>query len=248
MLKNNNNSKSEAPVVYIAHGLNQKISIWDRWVEDIENNINSQVILSQLKGHTSQESLNKSSYGLWYKQIEEDLSKIFTAPQQKPVHILAYSLGALLVVETLLKHNYQPNKLILIAPAFKPHFALSLIPDVSKEVLKKINIPSLSPKHSRVHNRISLYVYKEIQKASERVVNELQYLRAKEFSVIMDKRDELLNGLKTKKILEDSDLSFNWNWVESQGRGLGKHHLLPAEGYLSESVYNSLIAKLTTPT
>lgn len=241
MLKNNNNSKSQVPVVYIAHGLNQKVSIWDSWVKDIEEKLSSKVLLPQLTGHTPEESLNKSSYRLWCKQIEDDLSKIFTSQQNQPVHIIAYSLGALLVVDNLLRNSYQPDKLILIAPAFKPHLALSLIPNISNKLLKKINIPSLSPKHSRVHNSISLYIYKEIKKASERVVEDLHTLRAKELTIIMDKRDELLNGLKTKKTLEDSGLNFEWKWVKSQGKGLGKHHLLPAKGYLDECIYNSLI-------
>ncbi|MCH2534803.1 MAG: alpha/beta hydrolase [Bdellovibrionales bacterium] len=246
MLKNINNSNSEAPLVYIAHGLNQKISIWDNWVEDIENNISSKVILSQLKGHSSDESLNNSSYRLWCKQIESDLSRIFAISPKKPIHILAYSLGALLVVDVLLKNNYQPDKLVLIAPAFKPHFALSLIPNLSNKSLKKIKVPSLSPKHSRVHNSISLYIYKEIHRASERVAVDLHKLKANELSVIMDKKDELLNGLKTKQTLENSGLSFDWTWVESQGQGLGKHHLLPANGYLSDSLYNGLISKISS--
>lgn len=244
MLKKFNKIETSSnKTVYIVHGLNQKISIWNHWFDSLISDCSCDIYATQLKGHKSSESLNDYSYRLWYEQVEKDLNEIIRKTKDQKLYILAYSLGGLLVLDVLIKNKINPDKLILIAPAISPHMLIMNLPDISDKALKKIYIPSLSPRISRVHNSISLYTYMQIAKAVKATVPKLNNLNTKKLAVYMDPKDELLNANKTYVTLQQSNLKFDWNLVNSIGSGLGKHHLLPAKNYLNSNDYKNILSE-----
>lgn len=246
MLKFHNKKSHFDTVIYIIHGLNQKTSVWTHWVNALTSNSkNTVVFIAELNGHKPTESLNNYSYGLWYDQVQKDISTIFNEYESCSIHIIAYSLGGLLAIDVLTDLKLKPNRLCLIAPALIPHkMVMSFSKIKNHNLLKKIIIPSFSPKKVRVHNGISLYVYQQIASASLQVSQKLNFLKSEQIFVVFDKKDELLNTTKTYKLFYNSSLAHQWIWTKSKGNGLGRHHLLPAKKYLDKMLFEKFTSNL----
>ncbi|WP_413230629.1 hypothetical protein [Halobacteriovorax sp. RT-2-2] len=140
-------------------------------------------------------SFNKNSR----PDIEKDLERIRKVFKENGrSSIVAHSLAALLIEWLIQNENLDIRncKITYVAPAFYPHNLLTKFVKASaRGALSRLPIPSLAPLKTRVRSYVELGVYAEILALNEGVL--LKKINA---SVIVDKRDEMLNVKYLKAI------------------------------------------------
>lgn len=171
--------------LHISHGLNLKPSMMLPLAFSLER----KAILHSLEDHENPQSLTLSSghWQRWSAQTDKWVKEMDSNSD-----VLAYSITAPLIIDSLNRINLKVNKLILLSPAFffRGH---SFVKRLALKLPNKFPIPSFNNASARCSPWLALGMYRDIIEQ----LNIPQKIPANSCWLAIHRYDELLDASQT---------------------------------------------------
>lgn len=236
-------------VVILAHGLNLRPQRMDGWSQILSGH-GAQVIRFALYGHTGDAlHMQNVTSDMWRSQFDEVVktAKVRAEEDGVPIYFIGFSLGALVGLEWLSRHDQDGGfqKMVLIAPALSvpwySRFAISLLSVFGGGFM----LPSRSPESYRANKGTSIAAYKALFSLKESLERNNYKNANADTLVVIDRADELVDSGDIRAIIEKQHLG-NWTLEMVDNRfaytNYGFRHLLVDEEAIGKDLWGSVSA------
>lgn len=229
-------------IVLIAHGLNLN----PEKMETLGNYYKSQNIeplYVKLTGHTKNTNWKAASKQKWIKDFYLPLcqAQLNAKELNVPLYALGYSLGAVVIQHAIEKFRVPFKSVMYIAPAFKTRWYTGFITSLFKMGLE-FNIPSGNFVEYRAKPNTGLLAYKAMWELSQ----DLKYKDSVPKTIIMDKRDELIDIYSTRDLCKKWE-SCQFTEIASSPTKNEKtiYHLAIDQATLGQKMWNKVTSKIS---
>lgn len=192
--------KGTKGIVLIVHGLNLN----PEKMETLGNYYKSQSISPiyvKLTGHTKNSKWDNVTKQRWIKDFYIPLCQAYINSKERniPLYGLGYSLGAVVIQNSIEAFKVPFKSVTYIAPAFKTRWYTSFITMLFKLGFE-FSLPSGNFVEYRAKDNTGLKAYKAMWELN----NNLKFKDNVPKLIMMDKRDELIDIHSTKKLCSSS--------------------------------------------
>lgn len=251
-------ARSAQAVVMLVHGLNltpQRLHSLGRALQGE----GFDVLMPALSGH--QRGMDdvqrmKAMQTVSAKQWLEELSKAYHMARQRanaqgvPVHLVGYSLGALVALEIEQQSGLKFTRKVLIAPAIFLTWPTGLIRPL--QGWPSLVLPSLSPHYYRANSGTSMAAYGALFALQADLIGAWNRSEGNGEPlsggvVFLDPEDEFIDFNATKEAFL-SKTPVTWTMCplqKSEGAATGIHHLMIDEQTLGHTAWHRLLTNMT---
>ncbi|WP_372652690.1 serine aminopeptidase domain-containing protein [Halobacteriovorax sp.] len=228
-------------IVLIVHGLN----LSPEKMETLGNYYKSQSLSPlyvKLTGHTENSKWDQVNKDRWIKDFYLPLCQAYLNSKELkvPMYALGYSLGAVVIQNSIEKFNAPFKSVTYIAPAFKTRWYTSFI-----NILFKVGFEFSLPSGNFVEYRAKPNTGLKAYKAMYEIEKQLEYKDSISKLILMDKRDELIDFYSTQTLCENSK---NCKFVEISSRPTRNeksiYHLAIDPATLGQKAWKKLTSKI----
>jgi esterase/lipase len=197
-----------------------------------------------LSGHNKEDNdYHSASKDKWLNELNEELSLLKSKYKNLPLYALGYSLGGLLLVESLQNNtNSSIERLVLLAPALKVKPYTKLVRLLFPFGFIDFSLPSLAPKKYLAYKYTSIQSYRSLfsliddfqcrRNWSEKIPNTLVVSHTKDLLIAHNRLKELfMNNLKFR-FYERKDRLLKKNYTY--------HHIFAKEAFSLEAWNNQV--------
>lgn len=244
-------NSNKTPVLLLLHGLNNNVKV----MRDLEDELNDHfiVITLSLKGHRGiKDEINSIKRETWTKQLTDELIAIKKNYPEHPLHLIANSLGALILVSSLEKKINIPLKFkstIFFAPAISLKYE-KLITFLTKILPSSLPIPSFTPKEYKSNESINISTYKVILG----MINKRKNLKTSNLrklgkvNIFINDNDEIVSVEGLKKFIKLKRLNWTITKVTNTKSELEKtyNHLIVTKKSVGRDEWDRVMKMIRT--
>jgi len=234
--------------VILVHGLNQRPSSLDPLADEIRT-LGYNTYRITLHGHEDQGD-EAFSDAAWEEDLVQAYRSVDRQLGSRPIYLLGYSLGGLLVTRVLDTHpELTPRGVILLAPALslrvlpQSGYLLTLFPPTT------LSVPNVAPPRYRRFANTPLFWYRNIFHlySATRTLHNPQRLASVPTVIVANPRDELVSLSGLQEWLGDNQLDSNWGIRTIRPAGTSPttpEHLIIDQYSLGSTEWENLLANI----